>query len=393
MRHLTVGLLINPLAGTGGPLALKGSDQLALSDFFSPVNSTFPSDNNFNLHALKRTTDFCNALGECVTAITWRAPQGIMGGNVLQSLGIEFQPTETQIAAIPSVADTQALVAEYCACNVDLIIFAGGDGTAAAIAEVIAAVNPHQLVLGIPAGVKIQSGVFAINPTAAGQLLAALVRGDLLNTEIAQVRDLDELALQQGQVKSRYMGTLRVPFDGHFVQSVKQGGLVAEELVISDIAAYLQELVPIEATVVFGPGKTMADIQTALALPYTLLGFDVFKGSSTLALDADGQQLSALLTNANNVWVFLTVIGGQGHIIGRGNQQLSAALLKVLGRNAIYPIATKEKLASVTRGKLLMDSGDAGLDRQWQGLIPVICGYREHVLCDLLSIPEQAVGG
>jgi predicted polyphosphate/ATP-dependent NAD kinase len=311
-----------------------------------------------------------------------------MGASVLEHLDIAFNATKTEVAAIPSALDTQAVVAEYCNKNVDLIIFAGGDGTAADVAQTIARLNPAQIALGIPAGVKIQSGVFAINPAAAGQLVAALANGELLHVESAQVRDLDEFALQKQQVKSRYLGSMLVPYDGRFVQSIKQGGLVAEELIIADIAAYLTELIPEDATVVFGPGKTMADLQEAMGLPNSLLGFDVFAHGRCLALDADERHLSNLLAGAADPWVFLTVIGGQGHIIGRGNQQLSADTLKSIGRAAIHPIATKEKLASLSRGKLLIDSGDSGLDKQWQGLMPVICGYREQVLYDLVYMPH-----
>jgi len=380
MRRISVGLVINPLAGTGGPLAQKGSDNLYLGDYLAA--------DMLSLNSLKRVADFCSALGAVAKDIAWLAPNGVMGAAVLHHLGITFQSADTEVATIPSAADTQALVAEYCKKNVDLIVFAGGDGTAADVAQVITHCNPAQLVLGIPAGVKIQSGVFAINPVAASQLVIALVQGALLHAESAQVRDLDEVVLRLGQVKSRYLGSMLVPYDGRFIQSIKQGGLVAEELIISDIAAYLKELIPEEATLVFGPGKTMADLQEALGLPHTLLGFDVFANNCCLALDADVQQLSSLLSSTVDPWVFLTVIGGQGHIIGRGNQQLSADILKTIGRKAIHPVATKEKLASVGRGRLLIDSGDRALDEQWQGLIPVICGYREQVLCDLVFLPE-----
>ncbi|MFO1369672.1 MAG: NAD(+)/NADH kinase [Marinagarivorans sp.] len=380
MRQLVVGLVINPLAGLGGPLAQKGSDNLLPAEYIAA--------NNRNLHALKRVTDFYLALGPAAHNIQWWAPNGLMGADVLQSMGVAFHRTETQVAAIPSASDTQAVVAEYCRKKFDLIVFAGGDGTAADVAQVIAHLHPAQVVLGIPAGVKIQSGVFAINPTAAGQLVAALAHGELLHVESAQVRDLDEVALQRQQVKSRFLGTMQVPYDGRFVQSIKQGGMVAEELVVADIAAYLTELIPDEATIVFGPGKTMADIQMAMDLPFSLLGFDVFAKKQCLALDANAQQLSALLSAASDPWVLLTVIGGQGYIIGRGNQQLSADLLKIIGRSALHPIATREKLASVARGTLLIDSGDRALDKQWQGLIPVICGYREQVLYDLVFVPQ-----
>lgn len=380
MRRLRLGLVINPLAGKGGSLAQKGSDELSFS--------LCASESVLALHALARSDIFFYGLGTIMQAIQWVAPAGLMGGVLLEKWCIPFQATAFIPSIAPSAVDTQAVVAEFITSKVDLIIFAGGDGTAADVARTVAELNPQQLVLGIPAGVKIQSAVFAINPTAASALVLSLYRGELMNVQTAEVRDLNEIALKQGRVTSKFCGQLLVPFDDRFVQTIKLGGIVAEELVIADIASYISELVPNDAIIVFGPGKTMADIQHALGLSSTLLGFDVFSRDQCLALDANEDELSRLLKDNKEPWIFLTVIGGQGHIIGRGNQQLSSAILQRVGRNAIHPVATREKLASVKGCRLLIDSGDVELDNQWQGLIPVITNYKEQLLCELVATPN-----
>lgn len=377
---LRVGLIINPLAGVGGPIAQKGSDQLSLVDHLD--------GSEISLRAIARTQAFLSALGQATTEINWVAPSGIMGGNLLESNGISFCATDTKPKIVPDAEDTCAVVLELLFKNVDLIIFAGGDGTAADVARTVGPIKKHQLVLGIPAGVKIHSAVFAVNPAAAGELVASLVSGAILNSQFAQVRDLDERELINGRVVTHYKGELFVPFDGRYIQQIKQGGFATEALLIEDIAAFIRELIVPEAIVVFGPGRTMTDIQEALGLPATLLGVDVFKGSECLALDATAHILESLIGSGDKVLVFLTVIGGQGHILGRGNLQLTGEILKRVGRAAIHPVATKEKLASITGRKLLLDSGDPDIDHLWQGLIPVICGYREQVLYPLESIAQ-----
>lgn len=374
---LRVGLIINPLAGVGGPLAEKGSDQLSLADFLG--------QSELSLRAVACTQAFLHALGAAATEITWVAPSGIMGGNLLALNGLSFCATETIAKLIPDAEDTCAVVLELLRKNVDLIIFAGGDGTAADVARSVASVKRTQLVLGIPAGVKIHSAVFAVNPAAAGELISLLVGGAVLNSEFAQVRDLDERELKNGRIVTQFKGELFIPFDGRYVQQIKQGGFATEAILIEDIAAYIRELIEPGSILVFGPGRTMADIQQALGLPATLLGVDVFKGCECLALDATATLLDALIGSNDKTMVFLTVIGGQGHILGRGNLQFTGQILKRVGRAAIHPVATKAKLASISGHKLLLDSGDPDIDELWQGLIPVICGYREQVLYPLVS--------
>ncbi|MDC9721130.1 MAG: ATP-NAD kinase, partial [Gammaproteobacteria bacterium] len=73
----------------------------------------------------------------------------------------------------------------------------------------------------------------------------------------------------------------------------------------------------------------------------------------------------------------------QGHVLGRGNQQLSPPLIKQLGMHNIHIIATKTKLKALQGRPLLVDSGDPKLDQDLAGLVPVICGFHDIVLYPL----------
>ncbi|MCV6606558.1 MAG: NAD(+)/NADH kinase, partial [Porticoccaceae bacterium] len=324
-----LGLIINPLAGIGGSVALKGSDGADMVRE-ALARGAEPKAGLRTLQALEPLK------GLALEIITYPAE---MGEDIAREAG--FEPTV--IGAIDSgattAADTERAAVAMADENIDLLLFAGGDGTARNLCNVL---DNRVPVLGIPAGVKIHSGVYALTPSAAGQIVAELVRGELVTLGEQEVRDIDEAAFRDGMVRARYYGDLTVPSEHQYIQSVKNGGREVEELVLDDIAADFIEQMEDSVRYIMGSGTTVAAIMEQLGLENTLLGVDVIENGQLIASDCTAQQLLEL-TQDHPTQLVITIIGGQGHIIGRGNQQLSPQLLQQLGRNNLYVVATKTK--------------------------------------------------
>jgi predicted polyphosphate/ATP-dependent NAD kinase len=262
--------------------------------------------------------------------------------------------------------------------GVDLLLFVGGDGTARNICNAVPASQP---VLGIPAGVKMQSGVYAITPEAAGEMIIRLVRGELVDIRQQEVRDIDEEALRQGRVKSRYYGELLVPQEGRFMQQVKSGGREVEELVLQDIAETLLEEMEDDCLYIIGPGSTTAGIMDVMGLENTLLGVDLVRDRQLLAADVSAADIRQALENQDGpVKIVITPIGGQGILLGRGNQQLTPEIIQRAGRDNLLVVATKTKITGLGGRPLLVDSNDPLLDQALAGYLPVLTGYRDRIL-------------
>jgi predicted polyphosphate/ATP-dependent NAD kinase len=261
---------------------------------------------------------------------------------------------------------------------VDLLVFVGGDGTAR---DVCRANDSSQVVIGVPSGVKMHSGVFAVNPQMAAELVAMLIKGDLVGLQLQEVRDIDEDAFRRGIVKSRYFGEMLVPQEVRYLQNVKQGGLEVEELVLNDIADQLKNQLPENVLIIMGPGSTTLGIQKNWDLDGTRLGVDLILNELLLVKDAaESDILDWLERHSGPTVLVITVIGGQGHIIGRGNQQISSKVLRKIGRENVIIVATKTKLKTLHGRPFMVDTGDRFLDEEWSGYIPVITGFADTVL-------------
>ena len=361
-----LGLIINPLAGLGGSVGLKGSDGQA--------------EQALALGAMPQ------AMNRVKTALTELLPlkekfevltvAGDMGQSVCDELGLQYRVLYSP-AAWPSVAaDTENAAELLAERGVDLLLFAGGDGTAR---NICAAVAETTTVLGIPAGVKIHSGVYAISPQAAGKLVAKLIDGELVSLSEAPVMDIDEQAFRSGVVKARRFGEMRIPAQLRYVQSVKMGGRESEELVLADLAAYVVSQLEDDVRYVMGSGSTVAAVMDELGLENTLLGVDVIENGQLIAKDVTATQLLGLVQDRPSKLV-ITLIGGQGHVFGRGNQQLSPDVIRAIGRDNIMLIASKTKLQQLDGRPLLADSGDATLDKQLTGLMTILTGYNDYVM-------------
>lgn len=370
-RRFRLGLVINPLAGIGGSVGLKGSDgdevvALALSRGGVP-------------RAEERTQRALSLLVPWQSNITVYCFAGGMGGDLAQAMGFV---TEVIGGAhdphATTAADTEQAARHLVSAGVDLILFAGGDGTARNLCNVV---GPAQPVLGVPAGVKMHSGVYAITPEAAGEVAASMAMGRAVDVELAEVRDLDEAAYRQGRVNSRYYGELLVPRLGQFVQAVKSGEQNSDPLILDAIADEIVESIEPDVLQIIGAGSTTAPILTSLGMDNTLLGVDLVLNGEHIVKDASEVAiLEALEAHGGAARLVITPIGGQGHIFGRGNQQLSPAVIRRVGRDQIVVVATPAKLAQLERRPFLVDSGDLALDDTLRGVIRVVTGYREQLL-------------
>ncbi len=371
-RVFKLGLLINPLAGLGGSVALKGSDGADTAAKALALGA--------EPKAQIRTLSALSVLqGLAVDIVTYPAE---MGEDTARMAG--FNPTVlgSILTGKTTAEDTERAAQALCKAGVDLILFAGGDGTARNICHAL----PDQFpVLGIPAGVKIHSGVYAVTPKAAGEIVAMLIRGELVTLAEQEVRDIDEDAFRQGRVRAKYYGELLVPQEHRYLQNVKSGGKEVEELVLADIAADLIERMEPATRYIMGSGSTVKAVMDELGLPDTLLGVDLIEDHLLIANDCTASELLEK-TAGRATKLVITIIGGQGHILGRGNQQLSPELIKQIGKENIIVIATKTKLASLQGRPLIVDSGDAELDRALAGVIAVITGYHDSVLYRIAEI-------
>jgi len=349
-RKFKLGLIINPFAGIGGALALKGSDGKAIRE--QALNA------GAEQLAMQKTGVALGQIKGHESDIIVYTASGNMGEDVAKALGFQVEIVYTPQQQQTEETDTQKLAAVLLERDVDIILFAGGDGTARNLCSVLENKIP---VLGIPAGCKIHSGVYAITPRAAG--------------------DLNEDAFRKGQVIARYFGEMQVPAELSYIQAVKMGGKESDEMVLADIAAYMIEMMEDDPDRLFvmGSGSTVAFIMSSLGLENTLLGVDVVQNMQLLASDVSAAQLLALSEDAP-VSLVITLIGGQGHIFGRGNQQLSPELIARVGKQNIYVVATKAKLNALGQKGLICDTADEALNTYLSGPISVITGYRDKVL-------------
>lgn len=375
---MKLGFVINPLAGIGGAVALKGSDGKDIVDEALSRGASPQAEARAKL-AMQQVT-----IGSDVSIYT---AANSMGEDTLKSLNL---PHEVIYAAgaRSSAVDTKNIIQLFVDKQVDLVVFAGGDGTARDVLDILATETDSSIpVVGIPAGVKIHSAVYAVTPSRAGELIDLILRGEPMSLHEAKVMDLDEQAFRAGIVNARCYGYLQVPVDDTRMQLIKQGGINAQEITVEEIAADIIETMEQDVYYLIGSGSTTAEIMNQLSLPNTLLGIDVVCNQELIASDVDEQSILKII-NKHRAKIIVTVIGGQGHVFGRGNQQLSAKVISQIikqraGRDNIIVIATNEKLRSLDKRPMISDTGDDDLDKQLAGLYPVVSGYQQKTLYKL----------
>ncbi|MEM5508303.1 ATP-NAD kinase family protein [Pseudoalteromonas sp. AS71] len=362
-----LGLIVNPVAGLGGTVALKGSDGAHTAAKAIELGAE-PKANSRTKAALEVLLPYKERL-------TIYTVNGNMGEQTAKALGFKVEVVYNS-AVITTPDDTEQAAKVLKDFGVDLVLFAGGDGTARNICHAIEDTIP---VLGIPAGCKIHSGVYAITPKAAGRVVEMLVKGELVTLADADVMDIDEDAFRQGTVKAKRYGEMQTPSEVRYMQAVKNGGKETDELVLADIAAHVVSQMDEDTFYIMGSGSTVEAIMEEMGLENTLLGVDLIKDQTLVAQDLTAKQLLEL-THEQSTKLVITLIGGQGHIFGRGNQQLSPALIRAIGKENIIVVATKTKLQALNGRPLICDTGDGELDDELTGYIKVTTGFNDHIM-------------
>ena len=376
---MKLGLIINPMAGIGGAVGLKGSDGRDIVEQALAQGAEAKAGARVSLAVEK--------LADILTQPVLTVSAG-MGEDVLKQAGIAHEVI-MQTSAETSANDTYKAVLKLCENNIDLLMFAGGDGTAR---DVLDALNKNGQaeslpVVGIPAGCKIHSAVYAVTPSRAGELVAMLEQGEPLAVKQAEVMDLDEQAYRQGKVSASCYGYLSVPVDDARMQVMKQGGVNNEALAVQDIASDVVANMEDEVLYFVGAGTTTAAVMDELGLQNSLLGVDVVLNGELIASDVDEQTMLDLLEDASHkdrvAKIVVTAIGGQGHVFGRGNQQFSPIVIAKVGSRNIMVIATSEKLHSLQGRPLLLDTGSQQLDKELAGMRQIVTGFEQRTLYKL----------
>jgi predicted polyphosphate/ATP-dependent NAD kinase len=360
-----MGLIVNPVAGIGGRVGLKGSDGTEIQKKALALGAV-PQSLNRAIQALERL----KPVDEIITY------PGEMGEEAARACG--FEPTV--IGSIrpgnTTPEDTMNAAREMLRLHVDLLLFAGGDGTARDIYNAIGEKLP---ALGIPAGVKIHSAVFGANPISAGDLAASYLRGKVSNLREAEVMDIDEEAFRQGIVSARLYGYLKVPFQRRLLQGLKTPSSPGERAAMASIAADVVSNMEDGWLYIIGPGTTTRAITSRLGLDKTLIGVDVVAEGELVATDVNESQLLELLKK-RKAKIVVTPIGGQGYIFGRGNQQISPKVIEKVGRENIIVVSTTGKIHSLRGRPLWVDTGDRAVDKMLSGYTRVITGYDERIV-------------
>ncbi len=362
-----IGLVVNPIAGMGGRVGLKGSDGKAEEAIARGAKPVAPG----------RTVGFLTAYAKVGRGleVAWFTAAGAMGADYVGGANVVHTPTEERTTALDTVATVKALVRR----RVEVVVFVGGDGTAA---DVLGALDRKLPMIGVPSGVKMHSGVFAANPIAAAQVLAGFLRGEVPLGE-AEVLDLDEGAMAKGNWRIALRGLAVVPQEPVLMPVGKDTAMAMPEAdFVEAMANHLREMMEAQPKTLFllGPGGTLHAVARAIGLPKTLLGIDAYVGGNSVGEDLDEAGILLLLDHHPEGRLVVSPIGAQGFILGRGNLQLSPDVLRRLGPSSLVVVSTPAKLRRTP--VLRVDSGDAALDGELlrKKYLPVLVAYHTHQL-------------
>ncbi|MEM2142741.1 MAG: ATP-NAD kinase family protein [Candidatus Thorarchaeota archaeon] len=370
---MKIGLLVNPIAGMGGRVGLKGTDgvyERAVKLGAVPV-------------APQRAQEFLTSLKQLYTHLERVPPAivtcpSIMGQSEVESVGLHHETIDVQIGNPTSSEDTRRCVNALYQAGVRLLVFVGGDGTAR---DIVDAVQTNRLddlsVIGVPSGVKMYSGVFVVNPAVAADVVRLVDEGMTTTTDF-EVMDADEQSFREDQFVVRLYGFLRGPLVPARFQGAKQVSpeTVDEREAQEAIARYVVERMVDGDWYILGPGTTVRAVADLLGIRKTVLGVDLYQRGKVYN-DVNESQILQLVSDFSRAWIIVSPIGHQGMLFGRGNQQISPAIIERVGRDHIVVMMTAAKLRGISGDHICVDTGDPRVDEMLRGYIRVITDYAE----------------
>lgn len=352
--------MVNPLAGYGGKLNYKGSDGLTLPSLEESVS-------------IKRAFVFLSQLD--ASGIKFFVPSGPMGSDVLDSARISNYRVIYDPESPTTSQDTKEFVKLATEHRIDLFLFVGGDGTAR---DIMSSIDPKIPVVGIPAGVKMYSSVFAVNISRAAEFVNSCSVSKTFEKEMGEVVDIDEEQYRKGILRSKLFGQLLIPVNENIIGVSKAE---YEDSGKEGIAEYLIENMDDATYYIIGPGSTCKFIMEELGLKTNILGFDILKGKKLVAEDAGESEIFGYVSESESRLV-ISPIGGQGFVIGRGNKQLSARVLRRIGMKNVIVVSTHEKLMSLKKLYMDLDEKDT---ISIPSYIKVLYGYGRYRLIPVIS--------
>jgi len=370
-----LGFIVNPLAGIGGRVGLKGSDGQEIVDKALRLGAVAESPRKA-VETLKELL----TIRDQFELITYPYD---MGENEAKACGLDPKVIGTIKKGRTTAKDTRQAAKDMLDLKVDLLLFAGGDGTAR---DVFIAIGNGIPAIGIPAGVKIHSSVFATNPRNAGIIASSYLVGDVSSVRLCEgeVMDISEQAFREDRLEARLYGYLKVPCVRELLQDVKGMTHPEEGMAQDALARDVLDIMEDDVLYIIGPGSTTRWVMDRLGLRNTLLGVDAIYNRELVGSDLSEADLLKLM-RGRKTKIIVTVIGRQGFLFGRGNQQISPEIIRRVGKENIIVLATKEKIVGLGASRLLVDTGDPQVDQMLHGYIRVMTGFGERMILRVAS--------
>ncbi len=366
-----IGLVVNPIAGLGGRVGLKGTDGRLVVQRAQDLGA-LPE-------AGKRAELAMREFGRLAPSSTVVTAPGEMGELAATAAGIRATVVGPTPGSVTGPEDTRRAVRDILEAGVDLLLFAGGDGTARDVMSVAGSPTP---VLGIPAGCKMHSGVFAVSPRGAGEVAAEFLTrsGGSVGMRMAEVMDLDEEAFRADRLSAQLFGYMTVPYVRQLVQHAKAGARPSEEADVESVALDVVRSIKPGRLYLLGAGTTTWQIAERLQVTKTLLGVDAVLDGQLVGRDLNEAQALELV-GTRGATIVVSVIGAQGFIFGRGNQQISARVIDAAGADEVIVLASRQKLLSLPNNVLWVDTGDPSVDDALTGYRQVRTGLGQRMVC------------